>query len=78
MEATSSALITMSLVNWAAIFQVTLSFASVNAGPMDAALKKSRTTFATTMAHEKPSVNLWIKLKGGDQNSKGEETCHRN
>jgi hypothetical protein len=45
-------LITVSLVNWAAIFQVALSFASVDPGSVDAALEESRTTFTqTTTTH---------------------------
>ena len=47
-KTTSAALITVSFVNWAAIFQVALSFASVDPGSVDAALEESRTTFTTT------------------------------
>lgn len=47
-EATSSALIAVSLVDWAAIFQLALGFASVDPGSMDAALEESRTTFTNS------------------------------
>jgi hypothetical protein len=58
-KTTSAALITVSLVNWAAIFQVALSFASVDPGSVDAALEESRTTFTqTTTTHSNLMTSL--------------------